>query len=82
MKYHNTIHHQNLIIIPLQPIESKLNVSCLLLNSRSICNKTDTVREHVLDQQADLVFITQTWLKPGNTAKINDLLLAYLIGRE
>ena len=75
VKYQNTIHHQNLIKIPLQPIESKLNVSCLLFNSRSICNKTDTVREHVLDQQADVVFLTETWLKPGNTAKLNDLLL-------
>ena len=29
----------------------------------------------MLDQQADLVFLTETWLKPGNTAKLNDLLL-------
>ena len=33
----------------------------------SICNKQATVKEHTIDQKADLMFLTETWCKPNKT---------------
>ena len=35
----------------------------LVLNAWSICNKYDIVMEHVLDFDADVLFLSETWLK-------------------
>ena len=48
-------------------------MTCVLLNTRSVCNKPVTVKEHVIDQKADLMFLTETWCKPSKTAVINGL---------
>ena len=42
-------------------ISSKLH--CLGLNSQSICNKCPEVMEHVVDNDADIVFLSETWLR-------------------
>ena len=39
------------------------NLKCLVLNSRSICNKSTLVMEHVTDCDADALFLSETWLK-------------------
>ena len=49
------------------------HVTCILLNAQSLCNKTLTVREHMLDYKADLMLLTETWLKPSKTAIVNEL---------
>ena len=48
-------------------------VTCVLLNTRSVCNKPVTVKEHMIDQKADLMFLTETWCKPSKTAVLNEL---------
>ena len=48
-------------------------VTCLLLNIRYVCNKPVTVKEHMIDQKADLMFLTETWCKPNKTAVLNEL---------
>ena len=35
-------------------------VTCVLFNTRSVCNKPVTVKEHMIDQKADLMFMTET----------------------
>ena len=42
-------------------ISSKLH--CLVFNSQSICNKCPEVMEHVVDNDADIVFLSETWLR-------------------
>ena len=48
-------------------------VTCVLLNTRSVCNKPVTVKEHMIDQKADLMFLTETWCKPNKSAVLNEL---------
>ena len=48
-------------------------VMCVLLNTRPVCNKPVTVREHMVSQKADLMFLTETWCKPNKSAVLNEL---------
>ena len=48
---------------------SKINCRCVqfcLLNVRSIKNKTMAVKDFVVDQDIDILALTETWLRPGN----------------
>ena len=60
----------NLITVSCQ---QEKHVTCILLNAQSLCNKTLTVREHMLDYKADMMLLTETWLKPSKTAIVNEL---------
>ena len=53
--------------------DTRYNVTCVLLNARSICNKAVTVKEHLLDGGGDFVFLTETWCKPNKTAVVNEI---------
>ena len=37
-------------------------LNCALWNVTSMVHKTDTIMEHILDRDADIVFLTETWL--------------------
>jgi len=39
--------------------------SFCLLNCRSVCNKTDVVKDFVVENDVDVLAITETWLRPG-----------------
>ena len=48
---------------------SKINFRCVqfcVLNVRSIKNKTMTVKDFVVDQDIDILALTETWLRPGS----------------
>ena len=49
------------------------HVTCILLNTQSLCNKALTVREHMLDYDADIMLLTETWLKPSKSAIVSEL---------
>ena len=52
-----------------------ISLNCVSWNVQSLNNKCDEVMEHVLDFNADLVFLCELWLKTDNnavTAKIKD----------
>ena len=44
-----------------------------LINSRSICNKTTILNELVLDNDLDIVAITETWLQKDDTFSASDM---------
>ena len=54
----------------------KDTLKCLLLNCQSICNKYLSVMEHVIDEDADVVIITETWLK-SNTNEVTSAVKDY-----
>lgn len=75
-RYHSTFHSsqilRNLVDIQRAPIEastttasSKL-VDLVLLNSRSIRNKTLLIKDFVVDHNIDLLALTETWLRQGD----------------
>ena len=66
------INPTNLVDICRQT-DTRYNVTCALLNARSICNKALTVKEHLLDHGGDFMFLTETWCKPNTTAVVNEL---------
>lgn len=43
----------------------------MLLNARSVCNKATVISEHVQDEDAAIVLLTET--EPDDTAIINEL---------
>ena len=48
---------------------SKINCRCVqfcVLNVRSIKNKTMSVKDFVVNQDIDILALTETWLRPGN----------------
>ena len=38
-------------------------LSCLVFNAQSICNKGTLLMEHIIDHDAGVLFLTETWLK-------------------
>ena len=50
---------------------AQLNVA--IFNSRSICNKTVGVIEYLTDLDTDVCFISETWLRKGDTSKIKEI---------
>ena len=51
-------------------------IPCLNLgvfNSRSICNKTAGVFDLLCDLDVDVCFLTETWLRKGDTSKIAEI---------
>ena len=40
-----------------------LQVACT--NVRSVCNKTSVLAEYVVESNLDILFLTETWLRPG-----------------
>ena len=46
----------------------------LYMNSQSSRNKAFEINDLILEYNADLVFVTETWFKPGDEAIINDLV--------
>ena len=63
---------------PVTKIKSKTQISKLhscVLNARSVCNKPSEIYELLLDNSLDVLFVTETWLKPdGNGTVIHDML--------
>ena len=51
------------------PPSLKTNVSCIAWNVQSIRNKCAEVLEHVVDKDADVVFLSETWME----AEKNDI---------
>ena len=45
---------------------SNKQCSFRLLNCRSVCNKTDTIKDFVVDNDIDILAITETWLRVLN----------------
>ena len=43
-------------------------LKCLAFNSQSIGNKSTTLMEHVIDHDADTVFLSETWLKSNKNS--------------
>ena len=41
-------------------------ISCLTWNVHSLNNKCDEVMEHIVDNNADIVFLTETWQKSSH----------------
>ena len=50
------------------------NPTCLLLNTRSVRNKSTLLCDYVSETNVDLAFLTETWLKPSDSAVVNDLV--------
>ena len=48
-------------------------MTCVLLNTRYVCNKPVTFKEHVIDQKADLMFLTETCCKPNKSVVLSEL---------
>ncbi len=76
----NGINVNNLIKVPIVPKsvsstshDKKLSFS--LLNVRSVRNKTDSIKDLVVENDSDIFALTETWLKTGDsdTLTINDL---------
>ena len=47
----------------------------MLQNTRSICNKVSVVAETIIDADADVSFLTETWLRSDHQDIVNDLTL-------
>ena len=56
--------------ISLNPGRASISVNGCLLNIRSIRNKSSYFLEFVKDNNADLIVVTETWLRPEDTESI------------
>ena len=50
-----------------------LNLNVGLFNTRSLCNKTAQVFEQLSDSNINACFLTETWLRKGDTSKIAEI---------
>ena len=50
------------------------HIKFALLNARSVCNKTALINEHIIANDFDALFITETWLFENADTVINQLL--------
>ena len=72
-KYANSA---NLITVPQKPCLSpplcsaSKNLHFFLLNTRSIRNKSMAVKDFVVDNDIDILAMTETWLRPGTNDSV------------
>ena len=72
-------NHHNLVPIPYVPfvrISTKATTNTIkvtLLNARSIVNKSSLLCEHIIDNDTDIMLITETWLREGDDPVITNL---------
>ena len=43
-------------------LSSSGECSLCLINCRSVCNKTETLLDHLVEYDLDMTFLTETWL--------------------
>ena len=62
------VNYNNLTYIKCNNDRLTSNKQCSfhLLNCRLVCNKTDTIKDFVVDNDIDILAITETWLRPSN----------------
>ena len=59
------------------------NINVGVFNSRSLCNKTAGVFEYLSDHGIDVCFLTETWLRKGDTSKVTEIKeLGYNIAHQ
>ena len=46
-------------------------LSCALINAKSVANKSSQVLDLIMENNLDIVVITETWLFSGEQAKLN-----------
>ena len=49
-------------------IKKSSDLRCLVFNAHSMCNKIPELMEPLVDNSADIVFLTETWLKSRKNA--------------
>jgi hypothetical protein len=77
-----TINNSNTIHNYCQPKASKaLDLKCVVLNARSVCNKLTNLYHLLYSSSLDIVFITETWLYDGFPNGLLDPLDKYRIER-
>ena len=52
---------------------TRKTTSLALINSRSVRNKAELIRDYIVNRDLDIVCITKTWLSTSDTAVINAL---------
>ena len=50
-------------MLPLTTFDAQ--ISCCLINARSVCNKNDIFLDYIISNDIDLAVITGTWLDEG-----------------
>ena len=58
------------VTVPLKlpvPTSSQLMTKIILLNARSIRNKSRSIHDYVIDHEFGILFITETWLRGDNS---------------
>ena len=53
-------------------------IQCVLLNAYSVCNKSLTLIQFFNENNIDITFITETWLKDNDTHIISELSKPHL----
>ena len=61
-----TLNKLTTINCPNVLIDHSPNLNCLYLNTRSCKNKVTEINDLIIEKDADLVFITETWLKDSD----------------
>ena len=54
-------------------VVTRKSTSLALINSRSVRNKAELIRDYIVDRDLDIVCITEKWLSTSDTAVINAL---------
>lgn len=49
-------------------------LKCAILNARSVVNKTFIIQDFFSSHSLELLFLTETWIKPGESAAFSELL--------
>ena len=49
------------------------SIKCALVNIQSVGNKTCEIRDYIIDNQLDILVLTETWLNKCDSAKIKEM---------
>ena len=49
------------------------SIKCALVNIQSVGNKTCEIRDYIIDNQLDILVLTETWLNNCDSAKIKEM---------
>ena len=76
MSSSSTVNMNNLIQINCNNVlvEESKTLKALYLNARSCNNKASEINELIIEKNADIIFISETWLKNNDTITISNLV--------
>lgn len=69
------VNHSNLRLLRRAPNNNEMTtIQMAVLNTRSLANKSFVLNDFFLSSERDFLFLTETWIRPGESVSLSEFL--------